>query len=128
MHMPMLWMPLPLPGGGGAEVPPVGAEGPATEGAAVPPPEGEAPIASPEYGESPGLSEGSGSYGFPGASTDGTYSGDSPVYVDESSPTGGDGEFMHDPWASPEQQEASEGGGFWGWVSDMSDTFGGGEE
>jgi len=126
MHMPMLWMPLPG-GGGGADVPPAGGEVP--PGGEVPSDGGSAPsgtdtpIASPEYGDSPGMADYPSSTGFPESGDYGAYGGgDDAPFSD-----GGEGETMHDPWASAAQQDASEGGGFWGWVSDVSDTFGGDE-
>lgn len=100
MHMPMLWMPLPGMGGGGAEAPPV--EGlPGAEGSGgVSTGGSDAPMASPEYGDSPGVDYPSGS-GF-----------DSPMGGGY-----GEGEVMQDPWSNPPQSE--EGGGF------LSGLFGG---
>lgn len=103
LHMPMLWMPMP-----GAGVPPP-ADVPGAEG--VPevgevPPASEAPIASPEYGESPGVDYGGYSSSFP-----------------SEDPGFGQGDVMQDPWASAPQ--ADEGGG---WMSSLGDFFGGGDE
>ena len=105
MHMPMLWM--PMPGAGApppAEVP--GAEG-LPEGGELPPsaPQ-DAPIASPEYGESPGIDYGGYDTSFP--SEDAGF---------------GQGDVMQDPWASAPQGE--EGGG---WMSTLGDFLGGGDE
>lgn len=103
MHMPMLWMPMP-----GAGVPPPaevpGGEGPPEVGEAS---ASEAPIASPEYGESPGIDYGGYNSSFP-----------------SEDPGFGQSDVMQDPWASS-TQEGGEGGG---WMSTLGDFFGGGDD
>jgi hypothetical protein len=129
----MLWMPLPGMGGGaGAEVPP-GAEGvpggeigdaggAGTQQAPVGSSSSgadDAPFASPEYGESPGLSDSYGGDGGGGG-------------FDPYSPTGSGEDTMQDPWAGSGSQSDGgggdgEGGGFWGFIGDITDSFGGGD-
>lgn len=100
LHMPMLWMPLPgMGGGGGAEVPP--AEGGIPPSGETLPQDGQGggsydgPVASPEYGDSPGAELPSAG----GFDMDGTGGG------------WGDGEVMQDPWSGQSQQADGEGGG-----------------
>lgn len=113
MHMPMLWM--PMPGAGvPAEAPTTGAEGAGVPEASTGSDAGT--VASPEYGESPGLSQDYGGYGQD------PY-GSAPTSSDGyGQPVQGQDDVMHDPWASAGQQADSEGGGFW---STIGGLFGG---
>lgn len=109
----MLWM--PLPGGGGtAEAPPAPVDGvPDSTGGAGP--SEQAPIASPEYGESPGADMG----GFSSPSDYGSF---------DNGGGGGQGfeDVMQDPWASQAPSGGDgEGGGWWGTIGDL---LGGGNE
>lgn len=114
----MLWMPMPGMGGS-AEVPAEGVPGEVgdtgTQQAPTASSSGyeDAPYASPEYGESPGISDS----GFGGA---GGY--------DPYSPTGSGEDVMQDPWSNSDSSGDGEGGGgIWGFFNDISDSFGGGD-
>jgi hypothetical protein len=115
--MPMLWMPMPGMGpaaeapveGVPGEVPDAGTQQAPTASSSSPE---DAPYASPEYGESPGLSDSSYGDGF-----------------DPYAPTGSGEDVMQDPWSSGDssQGDGEGGGGIWGFFNDISDSFGGGD-
>lgn len=118
MHMPMLWMPMPGMGGS-AEVPAEGVPGATGEtgdtGSQQAPTASssgydDAPYASPEYGESPGLSDNGFGEGH-----------------DPYAPVGSGDDVMQDPWSSnqPSSGDDEGGGGIWGFFNDISDSFGG---
>lgn len=105
-----------MPGMGGAgEVPAEGVPGEigdvGTQQAPVPSSSDyeDAPYASPEYGESPGLSDSGSNGGY-----------------DPYAPTGSGDDVMQDPWSSNESSGDGEGGGgVWGFFNDITDSFGG---
>lgn len=72
----------------------------------------EAPFASPDYGESPGISDSYGGGGY-----------------DPYSPAQSGDDVMQDPWSSNDQPsgDGEGGGGLWGFFNDISDSFGGGD-